>query len=62
MDKKPIRIRREETPTGFWTYDQRSAGELPTATLSKLLNWILEQMNFGHWISEHEAGDVVSLI
>jgi len=62
MDKKPIEIKCEKTPTGFWTYDQRSAGELPTATLSKLLNWILEQMNFGHWIPEHQAGDVVSLI
>jgi len=60
-NKKPIRIDCEPTPTGFWTYVQRSAGQLPGNSLSQILNWILEQMNLGHFKAEYENGDVVSL-
>ncbi len=52
----------EKTDLGFWTYIQRSAGELPEAPLHQILNWILEQLNLGNFSSGSDnQGQVVSL-
>lgn len=59
---KNITIGLERNDGRFWTYIQRSAGELPNTPLFKVLNWVLEQLNFGYVESERdERGDVVSL-
>jgi hypothetical protein len=45
-----------------WIYRRRSCGELPNDSLSDVLAWILEQLNFGHFSVERDAtGDGVSL-
>ena len=57
-----VKFSVEEADAGFWTYLQRSAGELPKAPLYKVLNWVLEQLNLGNAeIELYSRGDVVSL-
>jgi hypothetical protein len=52
----------ERTDDGFWTYLRRSPGELPGTPLQAVLNWILEQLNFGHVEKQRDRlGDVVSM-
>lgn len=59
---KTIKIRIERTVGGFWSYIQRSPGELPCTPLFHILKWLLEQLNFGHYKAERDSsGDVVSL-
>ncbi len=46
----------------FWTYVRRSAGELPATPLHGVMEWILEQLNFGNFETERDSrGDVVSV-
>jgi hypothetical protein len=59
---RPIKIHVEKADPGFWTYLQRSAGELPETPLFYALNWILEQLNLGNFeVEQDKRGDVVSL-
>ena len=59
----PRTLHVEKTASGVWTRLQRSPGRLPETPLFQLLNWILEQLNFGNFESEEgENGDVVTLI
>lgn len=60
---EPRTLHVEKTASGVWTCLQRSPGRLPETPLFHLLNWILEQLNFGNFESEEgEDGDVVTLI
>src|SRR5207244_273585 len=46
----------------FWTYLRCSAGELPGTPLHNVLEWVLEQLNFGNFETERDSrGDVVSV-
>ena len=57
-----IKIHAEKTDLGFWSYIQRSPGELPETPLHTILKWILEQLNLANFEAEHdESGNVVSL-
>ena len=52
----------EKAKTGFWTYLQRSPGNLPKTPLHRILNWILEQLNLGHVEAQVDSsGEIVSL-
>jgi len=45
-----------------WIFRKRSSGELPADPLSDVLTWVVEQLNFGHFVVERDAeGDGVSL-
>jgi hypothetical protein len=57
-----ITLHAERKDDGFWTYLRRSAGELPRTPLHSVLEWVLEQMNFGNFEVERDSrGDVVSV-
>ena len=60
---EPVTLHLETTASGVWIYLQRSPGRLPETPLFQLLNWVLEQLNFGNFESEEsEDGDAVTLI
>ena len=45
-----------------WIFRKRSCGELPADSLNDVLTWVLEQLNFGHFVVERDTqGDGVSL-
>lgn len=52
-----------EMPDGVpWIFGQRSCGELPGTPVHGVLRWVLEQLNFGHFLVERDgSGDGVSL-
>src|SRR5437870_3583738 len=57
-----ISVHAERKDDGFWTYLRRSAGELPGTPLHNVLEWVLEQLNFGNFETERDSrGDVVSV-
>src|ERR1017187_1042678 len=57
-----IPVHAERGDDGFWTYLRRSAGELPGTALHGMLEWVLEQLNFGNFKPERDSrGDVVSV-
>lgn len=48
---------------GFWSYYQRSAGQLPMTPLHDILKWILQQINLGHFDLKPDAsGDIVTIV
>jgi len=55
-------LHAERTDDGFWIYLRRSGGELPGTPLHSMLEWVLEQLNFGNFQTERDSrGDVVSV-
>jgi hypothetical protein len=45
-----------------WIFRKRSCGELPADSLNDVLTWVVEQLNFGHFVVERDTqGDGVSL-
>lgn len=59
---REIKIYAEQKGSGFWTYLRRSAGALPGTPLHIVLEWVLEQLNFGNFKIERDSrDDVVSM-
>jgi hypothetical protein len=60
---REVNIQTEPEGTGFWAYQQRSAGESRSTPLTVTLRWILEQLNFGNAEWEQDRnGDHVTLV
>lgn len=53
----------EPAGDGFWAFQEKSIGKLPDASLHDVLNWILQQLNFGNCeIEEDQEGNAVTVI
>ncbi len=58
-----VNVNIEQTAGGFWSYLERSPGELPASSVGKILKWILQQLDFGNYRTERDSrGEVVSMV
>ena len=61
MKKVAINVETKHNKT--WTYLDRSAGQWDDLRLYRLLRWMVQQLNFGHFqVEDEEDGEILSVL